>query len=69
MVEFPLDPPLAKMLLIGSELGCSSEVRICLIDRNPPTLLCWSYQIHLFGPWHAAECFIVQLLTTMPHHL
>ncbi len=27
MVEFPLDPPLAKMLLIGSELGCSSEVR------------------------------------------
>ena len=27
MVEFPLDPPLAKMLLVGAELGCSSEVR------------------------------------------
>ena len=26
MVEFPLDPPLAKMLLVGAELGCSSEV-------------------------------------------
>ena len=26
MVEFPLDPPLAKMLLIGAELGCSNEV-------------------------------------------
>ena len=22
MVEFPLDPPLAKMLLVGTELGC-----------------------------------------------
>jgi pre-mRNA-splicing factor ATP-dependent RNA helicase DHX38/PRP16 len=28
MVEFPLDPPLAKMLLVGAELGCSSEVRL-----------------------------------------
>ena len=26
MVEFPLDPPLAKMLLVGHYLGCSSEV-------------------------------------------
>ena len=26
MVEFPLDPPLAKMLLVGAELGCSNEV-------------------------------------------
>ncbi|KAI3944566.1 hypothetical protein MKW98_021024 [Papaver atlanticum] len=26
MVEFPLDPPLAKMLLIGGELGCLNEV-------------------------------------------
>mmetsp|Transcript_29689 Transcript_29689/g.83695 ORF Transcript_29689/g.83695 Transcript_29689/m.83695 type:complete len:1298 (+) Transcript_29689:152-4045(+) len=26
MVEFPLDPPLAKMLLIGSKFGCTSEV-------------------------------------------
>ena len=26
MVEFPLDPPLAKMLLAGSQLGCSAEL-------------------------------------------
>eukprot|EP00210_Caulerpa_lentillifera_P000325 g318.t1 len=26
MVDFPLDPPLAKMLLTGAELGCSEEV-------------------------------------------
>ncbi len=29
MVEFPLDPPLAKMLLMGAQLGCSSEVGMC----------------------------------------
>ena len=26
MVEFPVDPPLGKMLLVGEQLGCSSEV-------------------------------------------
>ena len=26
MVEFPLDPPLAKMLLAGAQLGCSAEL-------------------------------------------
>ena len=26
MVEFPLDPPLAKMLLMGAEMGCSDEI-------------------------------------------
>jgi pre-mRNA-splicing factor ATP-dependent RNA helicase DHX38/PRP16 len=26
MVEFPLDPPLSKMVLFGDELGCSNEV-------------------------------------------
>ncbi len=26
MVEFPLDPPLAKMLLEGSKMGCADEV-------------------------------------------
>jgi pre-mRNA-splicing factor ATP-dependent RNA helicase DHX38/PRP16 len=26
MVEFPVDPPLAKMLLMGERLGCSNEV-------------------------------------------
>ncbi len=28
MVEFPLDPPLAKMLITGAELGCAAEVRL-----------------------------------------
>ena len=27
MVEFPLDPPLAKMLLFAEDLGCTAEVR------------------------------------------
>jgi pre-mRNA-splicing factor ATP-dependent RNA helicase DHX38/PRP16 len=26
MVEFPLDPPLSKMLIVAAELGCSSEI-------------------------------------------
>ncbi len=26
MVEFPLDPPLSKMLLVGAQLGCAAEV-------------------------------------------
>lgn len=26
MVEFPLDPTLAKMLIVGEEFGCASEV-------------------------------------------
>src|ERR1700691_789806 len=26
MVEFPLDPPLSKMLLIAESLGCTSEI-------------------------------------------
>ena len=33
MVEFPLDPPLAKMLLMGAEMGCSNEVRVAAIMR------------------------------------
>lgn len=36
MVEFPLDPPLAKMLLVGAELGCSSEVRPCAQTLTVP---------------------------------
>lgn len=37
MVEFPLDPPLAKMLLMGAEMGCSNEVAI------PVTGLCLNW--------------------------
>jgi pre-mRNA-splicing factor ATP-dependent RNA helicase DHX38/PRP16 len=25
MIEFPLDPPLSKIILISDELGCSNE--------------------------------------------
>lgn len=28
MVEFPLDPPLSKMLVYSAELGCSNEVLV-----------------------------------------
>jgi len=38
MVEFPLDPPLAKMLLIGSELGCSSEVLTLVSMLSVPSV-------------------------------
>ena len=27
MVEYPLDPPLAKILLAGADMGCLEEVR------------------------------------------
>ena len=26
MAQFPLDPPLSKMLIVGEELGCSEEI-------------------------------------------
>ncbi len=32
MVEFPLDPPLAKMLLMGAEMGCSNEVSLASVS-------------------------------------
>lgn len=28
MVEFPLDPALSKLLIVGSEMGCSNELLI-----------------------------------------
>ena len=28
MVEFPLDPPLAKMVIFSEKIGCSAEVLI-----------------------------------------
>lgn len=38
MVEFPLDPPLAKMLLIGSKLGCANEVLTIVSMLSVPTV-------------------------------
>ena len=37
MVEFPLDPPLAKMLIFAGELGCTAEI---LIVVRQHVLLC-----------------------------
>jgi len=28
MVEFPLDPPLSKMMIVAEELSCTAEVRL-----------------------------------------
>ncbi|CAM9184398.1 unnamed protein product, partial [Phaeothamnion confervicola] len=36
MVEFPLDPPLAKMLIFSAELGCSAEVLIVVSMLSVP---------------------------------
>ncbi|PQQ16303.1 pre-mRNA-splicing factor ATP-dependent RNA helicase DEAH7 [Prunus yedoensis var. nudiflora] len=38
MVEFPLDPPLAKMLLMGEELGCLDEVLTIVSMLSVPSV-------------------------------
>merc|ERR1719393_56798 len=38
MSQFPLDPPLSKMLLIGEELGCSSEVMAVVSVLSVPSI-------------------------------
>ncbi|KAL6186353.1 hypothetical protein ACLB2K_042473 [Fragaria x ananassa] len=38
MVEFPLDPPLAKMLLMGAELGCLDEVLTIVSMLSVPSV-------------------------------
>ncbi len=38
MVEFPLDPPLAKMLLAGAALGCGSEVLTIVSMLSVPSV-------------------------------
>jgi pre-mRNA-splicing factor ATP-dependent RNA helicase DHX38/PRP16 len=38
MVEFPLDPPLARMLLAGEALGCSSEVLTIVSMLSVPSV-------------------------------
>jgi pre-mRNA-splicing factor ATP-dependent RNA helicase DHX38/PRP16 len=36
MVEFPIDPPLAKMLIKSEDLGCSAEVLIVVSMLSAP---------------------------------
>lgn len=38
MAEFPLDPPLAKMLLVGAEMGCSEEVLTIVSMLSVPSV-------------------------------
>ena len=38
MVEFPLDPPLAKMLLVGAEMGCSNELLTIVSMLSVPSV-------------------------------
>ncbi|XP_043691345.1 pre-mRNA-splicing factor ATP-dependent RNA helicase DEAH7 [Telopea speciosissima] len=38
MVEFPLDPPLAKMLLMGEQLGCLNEVLTVVSMLSVPSV-------------------------------
>ena len=38
MVEYPLDPPLAKMLLTGQTLGCTSEVATVVSMLSVPSV-------------------------------
>jgi HrpA-like RNA helicase len=36
MVEFPLDPPLAKMLIVAADLKCSNEILTCVSMLSVP---------------------------------
>lgn len=38
MAEFPLDPPLSKMLILSAELGCSEEILtvVAMLSVEPP---------------------------------
>ena len=38
MVEFPLDPPLAKMLITGGKLGCGDEVLTIVSMLSAPSI-------------------------------
>lgn len=38
MVEFPLDPPLARMLLAAADLGCSNEVLTIVSMLSVPSV-------------------------------
>ena len=38
MVEFPLDPPLAKMLITGGKMGCGDEVLTIVSMLSAPSI-------------------------------
>ena len=55
MVEFPLDPPLSKMLIIGEQEGCSAEILTIVSMLSVPTVF--------FRPKGMLEKFLFLLLT------
>ncbi|CAK9048861.1 unnamed protein product [Durusdinium trenchii] len=38
MAQFPLDPPLSKMLIVGEEIGCSSEIMSIVSMLSVPSI-------------------------------
>lgn len=38
MVEFPLDPPLSKLLIISESLGCSEEILTIVSMLSVPSI-------------------------------
>jgi pre-mRNA-splicing factor ATP-dependent RNA helicase DHX38/PRP16 len=38
MVEFPLDPPLSKMLIMSEQFGCSSEILTIVSMLSVPSI-------------------------------
>ncbi|CAJ1356962.1 unnamed protein product [Effrenium voratum] len=38
MAQFPLDPPLSKMLIVGEEIGCSSEIMSVVSMLSVPSI-------------------------------
>lgn len=56
MVEFPLDPPLAKMLLMGAEMGCSNEV--CFASSVSACAACFQCNTQLGLDCDAAWCTV-----------
>uniref|UniRef100_H2Y9B4 RNA helicase n=1 Tax=Ciona savignyi TaxID=51511 RepID=H2Y9B4_CIOSA len=38
MVEFPLDPPLSKMMIVAAEMGCSAEILIIVSMLSVPAI-------------------------------
>ena len=60
MAEFPLDPPVSKMLIASVDMGCSEEIlTVCSqsslrIDLPEPLQMAWACVLHKL---QAASCF------------
>lgn len=48
MVEFPLDPPLAKMLIFSEKMGCSAEVLVVVSMLSVPSVF---FRPKVCGVW------------------